>query len=93
MKPDSTVIYFTVCLGTGYGIIVSLILIFFQNEITIDQNIKLIIATISYFLIVSGLLSSTLHLGHPKEHGEPLVNGEVLGYQEKELPLYSHLLH
>jgi len=66
VKPDSTVIYFTVCLGTGYGIIVSLILILFQSEVTIDQNIKLIIAIISYFLIISGLLSSTLHLGHPK---------------------------
>ena len=66
MKPDNTVIYFTVCSGTGYGIIISLIAIFSQNEINIDQNIKLIITTISYFLIISGLLSSILHLSHPK---------------------------
>lgn len=66
MKPDSTVIYFTVCSGTGYGIITSLMIIFFQNDANISQNIKIIFAIISYFLIVSGLLSSTLHLGHPK---------------------------
>ena len=66
MKPDSAVIYFTVCSGTGYGIIVSLISIFLYDEINIDLLTKVIIFVLSLFLITSGLLASTLHLGHPK---------------------------
>ena len=66
MKPDITVIYFTVCSGTGYGIIISLLTIFFNNEINADLNIKIIFGCLSFFLIFSGLVSSTLHLGHPE---------------------------
>ena len=66
MKPDSAVIYFTVSSGTGYGIIFSLLIFLINNKIDIDTNIKLITACISLFLITSGLISSTLHLGHPK---------------------------
>ena len=66
MKPDKAVIYFTVSSGTGYGIIISLLTLFFNNEININFNIKLLIASFSLFLIVSGLLASTIHLGHPE---------------------------
>jgi DMSO reductase anchor subunit len=66
MKPDNAVIYFTVCSGTGYGIIVSLLSIMFNNEINIEFHIKFFIACLSFFLIISGLLASTIHLGHPK---------------------------
>ena len=66
MKPDITVIYFTVCSGTGYGIIISLLTIFFNNEINAGLNIKIIFGCLSFFLIFSGLVSSTLHLGHPE---------------------------
>lgn len=65
MKPDSAIIYFTVCSGTGYGMIMSLILLIFNNDISPSLNIKIIIAFISLFLIISGLFASTVHLGHP----------------------------
>jgi DMSO reductase anchor subunit len=66
MKPDIAIIYFTVCSGTGYGIIVSLISFFFYNNANLETNIKIIFFILSFFLIISGLVSSTLHLGHPK---------------------------
>ena len=65
MKPDSAIIYFTVSSGTGYGMIIALLSIIFTNHINISINIKLLFAFISFFLIISGLLSSTIHLGHP----------------------------
>ena len=66
MKPDSSIIYFTVSSGTGYGIILSLLFFFINNDIEINTNIKIITACSSLFLITSGLISSTLHLGHPE---------------------------
>ena len=66
MKPDLSVIYFTVCSGTGYGIIISLLALFLNNNTNILISTKIIIIILSFFLIISGLISSTLHLGHPK---------------------------
>lgn len=66
MKPDSAIIYFTVSSGTGYGIIFSLLILLFNNNIEINTSIKLIVAFISLLLITSGLISSTIHLGHPE---------------------------
>ena len=65
MKPDSAVIYFTVFSGTGYGIIISLISVFLYKDINIDFIIKIIISSLSLFFIISGLIASTIHLGHP----------------------------
>ena len=66
MKPDSAVIYFTVCSGTGYGMIVSMLSLYFHSEINLELHIKLCFIILSFFLIVSGLIASTIHLGHPK---------------------------
>ena len=66
MKPDIAVIYFTVCSGTGYGMIISLLCILFNSNLEIILNIKILITSISFFLITSGLISSTIHLGHPE---------------------------
>ncbi len=66
MKPDSAVIYFTVCSGTGYGMIASLLSLFFYTEVNIEFHVKLFIISLSFFLIISGLIASTIHLGHPK---------------------------
>jgi len=65
MKPDRAVIYFTVCSGTGYGMIISLLFLIFNNELYIDFNSKIVISALSFFLISSGLIASTIHLGHP----------------------------
>jgi len=66
MKPDKAVIYFTVCSGTGYGIITSLIFILINNNLDLNIQIKITLFIVSFFLIISGLLASTIHLGHPK---------------------------
>lgn len=65
MKPDKAVIYFTVSSGTGYGIIISLIAIFLNPGINLGLHAKLTILFLSFFLIISGLFASTIHLGHP----------------------------
>ena len=66
MRPDKAVIYFTVASGTGYGIIISLNFLFLNNHTNIDYQIKIFISIISFLLITSGLISSTIHLGHPE---------------------------
>jgi len=66
MKPDSALIYFTVCSGTGYGMIMSLILLYSNNQLNIDYQIKILISSLSFFLIASGFVASTIHLGHPE---------------------------
>ena len=66
MKPDKAIIYFTVCSGTGYGIILSLITIFYENYTYIQFEVKFLIALLSFALIFSGLIASTIHLGHPE---------------------------
>ena len=66
MRPDSALIYFTVCSGTGYGMLVSLLTLYLNIEINISIYAKFIIIGVSFFLITSGLISSTLHLGHPE---------------------------
>ena len=44
----------------------SLLSIFFYEDVFININIKLLISSISFFLITSGLIASTIHLGHPE---------------------------
>ena len=66
MKPDIAIIYFTVCSGTGYGMIISLLSILFNYNLEVSLNIKFIILFLSFFLISSGLIASTIHLGHPE---------------------------
>ena len=66
MKPDKFVIYFTVSSGTGYGIIMSLLCVFIFFDLNIPFNLKVLISTISFLMITSGLVASTVHLGHPE---------------------------
>lgn len=66
MKPDKAVIYFTVCSGTGYGMIISLLSLYIYDYIYLDFRIKLFLSFLSFFLILSGLIASTIHLGHPE---------------------------
>ena len=66
MHPSKSIIFFTVFSGTGYGILLCLSSLAFVTDINFDNNFKLFLIIISFVFISSGLLSSTLHLGHPE---------------------------
>ena len=66
MHPSKSIIFFTVISGTGYGIFIGLLFNILFIEISYSLNYKLFISLVSFLMIVLGLLSSTLHLGHPE---------------------------
>ena len=66
MHPSKSIIFFTVISGTGYGIFIGLLFNILFIEISYSLNYKLFISIVSFLMIVLGLLSSTLHLGHPE---------------------------
>ena len=66
MHPSKSIIFFTVISGTGYGIFIGLLFNILFIEILYSLNYKLFISLVSFLMIVLGLLSSTLHLGHPE---------------------------
>ena len=66
MHPSKSIIFFTVSSGTGYGILLCLSYLAFVTDIDFDSNVKLLLIITSFVFISAGLLSSTLHLGHPE---------------------------
>ena len=66
MHPSKSIIFFTVFSGTGYGILLCLSCLTLVTEINFEIKFKLFLIIISFVFICSGLLSSTLHLGHPE---------------------------
>ena len=66
MHPSKSIIFFTVISGTGYGIFIGLLFNILFMEISYSLSYKLFISLVSFLMIVLGLLSSTLHLGHPE---------------------------
>ena len=66
MHPSKSIIFFTVISGTGYGIFIGLLFNILFIEILYSFEYKLILSLVSFIMIVLGLLSSTLHLGHPE---------------------------
>ena len=66
MHPSKSIIFFTVFSGTGYGILLCLSYLAILKDINFDNNFKLFLMITSFVFISSGLLSSTLHLGHPE---------------------------
>jgi len=66
MHPAKSVIYFTTATGAGYGLFIWLALFGASGVIPADQIFGLVSFGIAFFLVVSGLLSSTLHLAHPE---------------------------
>ena len=66
MHPSKSIIFFTVFTGTGYGILLCLSYLAILTDINFDNNFKLFLMITSFVFISSGLLSSTLHLGHPE---------------------------
>lgn len=66
MHPAKSVIFFTTASGAGYGLMIWLGLLAFLGLVPPDWLFGLVAFGIGFTLIVSGLLSSTLHLGRPE---------------------------
>ncbi len=66
MHPAKSVIYFTTASGAGYGLLVWLGLLGALERIPADRHFGLAAFGVAFFLVVSGLLSSTGHLGRPE---------------------------
>ena len=66
MHPAKSVIFFTTASGAGYGMLVWLALLAATGLQGADFTFGLVSFATAFGLIVSGLLSSTLHLGHPE---------------------------
>ena len=66
MHPSKSIIFFTVFSGTGYGILLCLSCLAILTDINFDNNFKLFLMITSFVFISSGLISSTLNLGHPE---------------------------
>jgi len=66
MHPAKSVIFFTTASGAGYGLMVWLGLLAFRGLIPFERAFGLTAIGLAFALIVGGLVSSTLHLGHPE---------------------------
>ena len=67
MHPAKSVIYFTVATGAGYGLFIWLAVLSYHGMLPADNRLfTFVVLAISLGLIITGLLSSTLHLGHPE---------------------------
>lgn len=66
MHPAKSVIYFTTATGAGYGLLFWLAGFAWMGALPADRLFGLMAFTIAFFLVISGLVSSTLHLGHPE---------------------------
>ena len=66
MHPAYSVIFFTVSSGAGYGLLALLGILNIGNYLPDDKWFFFITLALSLSLITLGLLSSTLHLGHPE---------------------------
>jgi len=66
MHPAKSVIYFTTATGAGYGLFFWLALLSWHNHLPADQMMGFVMLAIAFGLVITGLLSSTGHLGHPE---------------------------
>jgi sulfite dehydrogenase (quinone) subunit SoeC len=66
MNPAYSVILFTTASGAGYGLLALLGLVGFNHSQASSPAFALATTFIALTLITTGLLSSTLHLGHPE---------------------------
>ena len=66
MHPAKSVIFFTTASGAGYGLMVWLGLLAALGLIPSEPALGLVGFGLAFALIVSGLLSSTFHLGRPE---------------------------
>lgn len=66
MKPAPSIIGFTTLSGLGYGMLIILALGSLFDLIPTDRWLGIVALVMSLGSITAGLLSSTLHLGHPE---------------------------
>jgi len=66
MNPAFSVIFFTSASGAGYGLLIVLSTMATYGSIPLDPVLGTIGLGFSFILVTAGLLSSTLHLGHPE---------------------------
>ena len=66
MHPAKSVIYFTTATGAGYGLFFWLALLSFHNHLPADQLMGFVMLAVAFGLVVTGLISSMGHLGHPE---------------------------
>jgi DMSO reductase anchor subunit len=66
MHPAKSVIYFTTASGAGYGLMVWMTIMGGLGLIPADRTFGLVGFGLAFFLIITGLLSSTGHLGRPE---------------------------
>lgn len=66
MHPALSVILFTTASGAGYGLLALLGLLGAAGMIPADRGFGLLAFGLSFAAITAGLISSTLHLGHPE---------------------------
>ncbi len=66
MHPAKSVIYFTTASGAGYGLMVWLAVMGAFGFLPADRTFGIVGFGLAFFLIITGLLSSTGHLGRPE---------------------------
>ncbi|MEO1680725.1 MAG: DmsC/YnfH family molybdoenzyme membrane anchor subunit [Pseudomonadota bacterium] len=66
MHPAKSVIFFTTASGAGYGLLIWLAVFSAAGVLAPDRAFGLIAFALALGLVTAGLLSSTLHLGHPE---------------------------
>ncbi|PHS25806.1 MAG: DMSO reductase [Robiginitomaculum sp.] len=66
MHPAKSVIYFTTASGAGYGLMIWLAVMGSFGFIPAGRTFGIVGFGLAFFLIISGLLSSTGHLGRPE---------------------------
>lgn len=66
MHPALSVVFFTAASGAGYGLLALLGVLNAFDAIPSDRALGLVAMGFSLGLVTAGLLSSTLHLGHPE---------------------------
>ena len=66
MHPAKSVIFFTTASGAGYGLLIWLAIFSIGGVLPPDRWFGFVAFLIAIGLVTAGLLSSTLHLGHPE---------------------------
>ena len=66
MHPSREIIFFTTASGAGYGLLALLGIFSLFNLLPLHQGFAFTALFLTFLLITSGLLASTLHLGHPE---------------------------
>ncbi len=66
MHPAKSVIFFTTTSGAGYGMLIMMFAFSFLGDEAPGNNLMFSVFGLAFGLIIVGLLSSTIHLGHPE---------------------------